>query len=130
MPALPPHRLLPLLGAALVLPILAAAPAGAQMSPNCRRNGQPAACAMTPGESDARRSVVTVVFADNSAWRLEKQEDRCRQGHPVISCPAVITGANGNGTPLSGRYRGIWYEGGYRHLWSAPGISIEYVFLD
>ena len=131
MPPLPRHRLIPALAAtALGLQGLAAAPANAQMSPNCQRNGKPAACALTPGESDANRSVATVVFADNSAWRLEKQENRCHQAPPVTTCPALITGANGNGTPLRGRYRGIWYEGGYRHLWSAPGISIEYVFLD
>jgi hypothetical protein len=41
-----------------------------------------------------------------------------------------MTGANGNGTPRRGSYTGTWYEGGYRHSWSAPGIRIEYVFVD
>jgi hypothetical protein len=37
---------------------------------------------------------------------------------------------NGNGTPLQGSYTGTGYEGGYRHSWRAPGIRIEYVFVD
>jgi hypothetical protein len=109
---------------------LGQAPLRAQLSPNCLRNGGAAACAVTPGESGPERSVVTVMFADHSAWRLEKDERRCVNRHPLSSCPAVITGANGNGTPLQGSYTGTWYEGGCRHSWRAPGIRIEYVFVD
>ena len=123
-----------LLLAAATLPAtliaLGGAPLRAQLSPNCQRNGVAAACAVTPGESGAERSVVTVMFADHSAWRLEKDESRCTNSHPVSSCPALMTGANGNGTPRRGSYTGTWYEGGYRHSWSAPGIRIEYVFVD
>lgn len=105
-------------------------PLRAQLSPNCQRNGIAVACALTPGESGPEHSVVTVMFADHSAWRLEKDERRCTNLHPVSTCRALITGANGNGTPLRGSYTGTWYEGGYRHQWSAPGIRIEYVFVD
>ena len=140
MPQLHRHALRPLaqatgLAAALVAGLAAGLPLDggplrAQLSPNCLRNGIAAACAVTPGESGPERSVVTVMFADHSAWRLEKDQRRCSPSHPVSTCPAVITGENGNGTPLHGSYTGTWYEGGYRHNWSAPGIRIEYVFLD
>lgn len=100
-------------------------PLRAQLSPNCLRNGKAAACAVTPGESGPERTVVTVVFADHSSWQLEKDERRCTNRHPVTTCPALITGANSNGAPLRGNYTGTWYEGGYRHNWSAPGIRID-----
>ncbi|MCS5699690.1 hypothetical protein NZK32_11635 [Cyanobium sp. FGCU-52] len=109
---------------------LGEAPLQAQLSPNCLRNGVAAACAVTPGDTGPERTVVTVMFADHSAWRLEKNERRCTNSHPVSACPALITGANGNGARLRGSYTGTWYEGGYRHQWSAPGIRIEYVFVD
>lgn len=126
----PMRHVVALLLAPAALIGLGEAPLRAQLSPNCLRNGVAAACAVTPGESGPERTVVTVVFADHSAWRLEKDERRCTHAHPLSTCPAVITGANGNGPSLRGTYTGTWYEGGYRHAWCAPGIRIDYFFLD
>jgi hypothetical protein len=74
---------------------LGQAPLRAQLSPNCLRNGGAAACAVTPGESGPERSVVTVMFADHSAWRLEKDERRCRAATPAPGTRAATatTGA-------------------------------------
>lgn len=65
-------RLAPLLASSALGALMGQAPLRAHLSPNCQRNGVAAACAIPPGESGPERSVVTVMFADHSAWRLEK----------------------------------------------------------
>lgn len=124
-------------------------PAWAQYSPNCLRNGKPLACALTPGPEQERPplpaagqgmakgrpsppapATLTVMYADHRAYRLVKEEVSCRQQGLVIECPATIIPDNGFGAPLKARYRGTAYEGGYRHEYRSPSLSITYVFVD
>jgi len=102
-------------------------PAWAQLSPNCLRNGQPLACAITPG---ADASTLTVMYADHAAYRLIKQEAGCRHRGAVSTCPATIVPRNGFGTPIPARYVGTAYEGGYRHAYSSREVAITYFFVD
>lgn len=116
----------------LGLLLAAVAPAQAQYSPNCRLNGQPVCCSLTPvaplraGEPEA----LTVVFADHRAIRLQQQPASCRNTGPLTRCEATLTPDNGMGTPLRGHYEGLAYEGGYRHRWIGRELSLEFVFLD
>lgn len=137
--------------AALVSLVNAAlpSPAWAQYSPNCLRNGKPLACALTPGPEQEQPplpaagrgtaesrpsppppSTLTVMYADHRAYRLVKEEVSCRQQGLVIDCPATIIPDNGYGAPFKARYRGTAYEGGYRHEYRSPSLSITYFFVD
>lgn len=125
------------MGVVLSLALLPATPpagssARAQYSPNCRYNGRPAACALTPGPEDAASGdeVVTVVYADHRAFRLQRRARACRQQGMRTTCPATVILDNGYGRSLSGRYEGTAYEGGYRHEYSVEGHRITYFFLD
>ncbi len=107
-------------------------PALAQYSPNCRLNGQPTCCAITPmaSQGSGEPEVFTVVFADHRAFRLQQHPQSCRREGAWTRCQATLTPDNGMGSPLRGRYEGLAYEGGYQHRWSGPGVSLEYGFLD
>ena len=127
-----------LLAALALLPLGAGLPPGgggtalAQYSPNCLYNGRPDPCAITPGPEDpaAGRSVVTVVYADHRAFRLERSTGDCRHEGPRTTCAVTLRADNGNGAPVVGRYEGTWYEGGHRHEVRAGGHRITYFFLD
>jgi len=125
------------------------APALAQFSPNCLRNGRPEACALTPAPEPAKAPAaagtrpsaglagavppagsLTVMYADHSAYRLIKDETLCRHRGMLSECPATIIPGNGYGSPIRARYRGTAYEGGYRHDYSSPGLTITFFFVD
>jgi hypothetical protein len=112
-------------------------PGWGQISPNCQLNGRPLACAITPGPDDPpaanglpTTSSLTVMYSDGQAFRLVKQEARCRQQGPRSLCPATITPRNGFGTAVAASYRGLAYEGGYRNEYDGGGIRIVYFFVD
>ena len=128
---------------------LGLAPARAQLSPNCLRNGKPLACAITPAPETEPRPVpnpanptktpagagtmatsLTVMFADHLAYRLIKEEGACHHRGRVSECPATIIPRNGFGTPIRGRYIGTAFEGGYRHEYRSAEVSITYFFVD
>lgn len=146
-------RRLPLRTAAAMAVVALVAPGGlspalAQFSPNCLRNGRPEACAITPAPEPAQAQAVagnrpsigqgraaqasslTVMYADHSAYRLIKDESLCRHRGMISECPATIIPSNGYGTPINARYRGTAYEGGYRHAYSSPGLTITFFFVD
>jgi hypothetical protein len=119
---------------ALALPPI---PGWGQISPNCQLNGKPLACAITPGPDGApaanglpTTSSLTVMYADGQAFRLLKQEARCRQRGLRNTCPATITPRNGFGSAVAATYRGLAYEGGYRNDYDGGGIRIVYFFVD
>ena len=106
-------------------------PCRAQYSPNCERDGQPAACAIThlDGVSDAHVQRSQVVFADHTVFNLERDEHTCHTQGPRTTCRATLTVLPG-GQPLPGLYHGAYYEGGYRHAYKAKGVSVVFTFLD
>jgi hypothetical protein len=60
--------------------------------------------------------------ADGQAFRLLKQEARCRQRGLRSDCPATITPRNGFASPVPAAYHGLGYAGGgYRHAYSGGG---------
>lgn len=120
------------LALALLSWLVSAAPAAAQYSPNCRLNGRPAACAITPiaEAASGAQTVEVVVFADHSAYRLERPRQGCQERWPRIVCPLTLIPDNGNGRPLQGTYQGTWREGSYEHDYRAPGVHITTYFLD
>ena len=112
-------------------------PGWGQISPNCQLNGRPLACAITPGPDGPpaanglpTSSSLTAMYADGQAFRLVKQEARCRQQGPRSLCPATITPRNGFGSAVAATYRGLAYEGGYRNEYNGGGIRIVYFFVD
>jgi hypothetical protein len=123
--------------AVLIALALTPHPGWGQLSPNCQLNGRPLACAITPGPDGPpaanglpTTSSLTVMYADGQAFRLVKQEASCRQRGLRSECPATITPSNGFGSAVSGTYRGLAYEGGYRNDYSGGGIRIVYFFVD
>jgi hypothetical protein len=112
-------------------------PGWGQISPNCQLNGKPLACAITPGPDGPpaanglpSTSSLTVMYADGQAFRLLKQEARCRQRGLRNTCPATITPRNGFGSAVAATYLGLAYEGGYRNDYEGGGIRIVYFFAD
>jgi len=107
------------------------APALAQYSPNCLKDGRKAYCALTIEAGSAKGSgAITVVFADHSAYRLVRDEASCRQQGPVNTCRATISPGNGQQPAQAASYVGTWYEGGYRHEYRNRSVAITYFFLD
>ena len=112
-------------------------PGWGQISPNCQLNGRPLACAITPGPDGPQAanglpttSSLTVMYSDGQAFRLVKQEARCRQQGPRSICPAQITPRNGFGSAVAGTYFGRADEGSYRNEYGGGGIRIVYFFVD
>lgn len=103
-------------------------PAGAQMSPNCERNGRRDYCAFTPAAGGTGSSG-WLVFADHRVYALELDLASCRERGPERICKAWIRVRPDN-RAIPATYRGTAYEGGYRHLYSAPGLRLSYGFLD
>ena len=105
----------------------------AQQSPNCLRNRKPDICAVTPmtAASNQRQTTERITFADHSVYEVVRDERSCkRESERIILCRATIRTPPGNPKPQRARYRGSAYEGGYRHDFSSPTISITYFILD
>ena len=106
-------------------------PAWAQYSPNCLKDGRKAFCALTmAAEPKAETSVITVVFADHSAYRLTRDLPSCRSSGAITRCRATISAANGQQPAQAATYMGTWYEGGYRHDYRSGQVGITFFFLD
>ena len=103
----------------------------AQYSPNCERNGRPAFCAYTPssGEQVGSTDAGRLVFADHTVYVLQRDEASCRDQGPMRQCRAWILTPTGR-DPIPATYRGVAYEGGYRHEYASPGLRLTYTFLD
>lgn len=128
-----PRRLRALLLGTVIAALAAGpGPAAAQYSPNCLKNGRKAFCALTVQNETAaaETSVITVVFADHSAYRLGRDTASCRTDGPVTTCRATISPANGQQPAQAASYVGTWYEGGYRHAYANRSVSITFFFLD
>ena len=110
------------------------APAHAQYSPNCQRNGSRDFCAFTPGSTSASPTPVQdvgwLVFADHSVYALQREEGSCRDTGVIRTCRAWIITPPGSDRAKEARYVGTAYEGGYRHDYLAPGLSLSFSFLD
>lgn len=130
------HRDHPLLAVALIALLASVsgaspAPAWAQYSPNCLKDGRKAFCALTmAADAKAETSVITVVFADHSAYRLTRDLPSCRSSGAITRCRATISAANGQQPAQGASYVGTWYEGGYRHEYRSGQVGITFFFLD
>ncbi len=118
-----------------VLALLLALPlaGGAQISPNCQRNGRHAYCAVTPQQDPGHANTVieVITFADHTMVEARRNEASCKPiGGRVISCKASLTLRPGSGQPISATYRGTAYEGGYTNTYVAKGLQLSYSVLD
>lgn len=107
--------------------------AGAQISPNCERNGRHAYCAVTPRQDPRLTGIVieVITFADHTMVEARRNEATCKAiAERVISCKASLTLRPGSGQPISATYRGTAYEGGYTNAYTARGLQISYSVLD
>jgi hypothetical protein len=107
-------------------------PVGAQISPNCERNGRRDSCAYTPtaSASSEHQEVGRIVFADHTVYEVMRNESSCKEKGNLRTCDARITTPPGNPRTIPAWYRGTAYEGGYRHEYVGQGIHITYWFLD
>ncbi len=84
-------RILPIAFAmAIVLPGLEA---GAQLSPNCERNGKRDYCAITPiaGATTEKRSFDMITFADHTVYEITRNLESCKKiSEKVQTCNAKI----------------------------------------
>lgn len=106
-------------------------PSQAQLSPRCERNGKLDYCAVTPSTNNGDPSAVreVVVFANGDTYRLSRSDSACKMMTPFVrACEAIIQPPSGG--PISARYVGTYYEGGYRHEYGAKNLKIVYFFLD
>jgi hypothetical protein len=123
-------RMFPRLAPFLALLMLAQAPAGAQLSPNCERNGRRDYCALSPiaGRPDQPFQEI-ITFADHSVYEVMRNEASCKNiTDKIRTCHAKIMIRPGQSMPAF--YRGTSYEGGYKNEYVGKGIHITYVYLD
>ena len=124
-------RILPIAFAvAIVLPGLKA---GAQLSPNCERNGKRDYCAITPvaGATNLKQSFDMIMFADNTVYEVSRNLDSCKKVAPNIeTCNAKIITPPGNPKPIPAFYRRTFYEGGVKQEYVGKGIRIMYIYVD
>lgn len=124
-------RILPIAFAmAIVLPGLKA---GAQLSPNCERNGKRDYCAITPvaGATNLKQSFDMIMFADNTVYEVSRNLESCKKVAPNIeTCNAKIITPPGNPKPIPAYYRRTFYEGGVKQEYVGKGIHIMYVYVD
>lgn len=106
------------------------APVQAQYSPNCERNGRRDACAFTAFAGGNSLDVGVLVFADHRVYGLQRDERSCRDRGPVRLCKAWILAPPGSSTPIPATYRGTAYEGGYRHDYLSPKLTLRFTYLD
>ena len=106
-------------------------PGWGQISPNCQLNGRPLACAITPGPDGPpaanglpSTSSLTAMYADGQAFRLVKQEARCRPQGPRSLCPDPLTPRHGCGSAVALPSRGPAYDGGTRHATARGSLSV------
>jgi hypothetical protein len=104
----------------------------AQVSPHCERNGRRDFCAYTPGADGAPGGLDAgrLVFADHTVYGLQRDDASCRDRGPVRLCKAWILSPPGSDHPIPATYRGIAYEGGYRHTYQSAHLQLTYTFLD
>jgi hypothetical protein len=106
---------------------------GAQISPNCQRNGRHAYCAVTPQQdpSPAGTVIEVITFADHTMVEARRDEGSCKPiAERVISCKASLTLRPGSGRPIRATYRGTAYDGGYTNAYTARGLQLSYSVLD
>jgi len=124
-------RILPIAFAmAIALPGLKA---GAQLSPNCERNGKRDYCAITPvaGATNLKQSFDMIMFADNIVYEVSRNLESCKKVAPNIeTCNAKIITPPGNPKPIPAFYRRTFYEGGVKQEYVGKGIHIMYVYVD
>jgi hypothetical protein len=130
-----PQRRLTPARAATVLALLVGLPlsAGAQISPNCQRNGRHAYCAVTPRQDQGQANTVieVITFADHTMVEARRNEGSCKPiAEHIISCKASLTVRPGSGQAISATYRGTSYEGGYTNTYVAKGLQLSYSVLD
>ena len=114
----------------LALTMVALAPAGAQLSPNCERNGRRDYCAVSPmnGIPD-KVSQAIITFADHSVYEVMRNEASCKNiTDKIRTCNAKIVIRPGQSVPAY--YRGTYYEGGYKNEYVGKGIHLTYFYLD
>jgi|688.fasta_scaffold00164_107 hypothetical protein len=114
----------------LALLMLAQAPAEAQLSPNCERNGRRDYCAVSPmASSPNQQSKEIITFADHSVYEVMRNEASCKNtADKIRTCHAKILVRPGESMPAF--YRGTYYEGGYKNEYVGKGIHITYFYLD
>jgi hypothetical protein len=115
---------------AIVLPGLKA---GAQLSPNCERNGKRDYCAITPvaGATNLKQAFDMIMFADNTVYEVLRNQDSCKKVAPNIeTCNAKIITPPGNPKSIPAFYRRTFYEGGVKQEYVGRGIHIMYVYVD
>ena len=127
----PMKRILPIAFAmAIALPGLKA---GAQLSPNCERNGKRDYCAITPvaGATNLKQSFDMIMFADNTVYEVSRNLESCKKVAPNIeTCNAKIITPPGNPKQIPAFYRRTFYEGGVKQEYVGKGIHIMYVYVD
>ena len=114
----------------IVLPGLKA---GAQLSPNCERNGKRDYCAITPvaGATNLKQAFDMIMFADNTVYEVLRNQDSCKKVAPNIeTCNAKIITPPGNPKSIPAFYRRTFYEGGVKQEYVGRGIHIMYVYVD
>lgn len=123
-------RMVPWLAPVLALSMLAQAPAGAQISPNCERNGRRDYCAVTPmGGTPDKVSQEIITFADHSVYEVMRNETSCKTiTDKIRTCHAKILERPGQSARAF--YRGTYYEGGYKNEYVGKGIHLTYFVLD
>ncbi|MEB3193605.1 MAG: hypothetical protein VKO19_00590 [Cyanobacteriota bacterium] len=114
----------------LALTMVALAPAGAQLSPNCERNGRRDYCAITPGANTPSHPAQEIItFADHSVYEVMRNEASCRNiTDKIRTCHAKIVSRPGQ--EIQAFYRGTSYEGGYKNEYVGKGIHLTYFYLD
>jgi hypothetical protein len=114
----------------LALTMLAQAPAEAQLSPNCERNGRRDYCAVSPmASSPNQQSKEIITFADHSVYEVMRNEASCKNiSNKIRTCHAKILVRPGES--IQAYYRGTYYEGGYKNEYVGKGIHITYFYLD
>ena len=105
---------------------------GAQLSPNCERNGRRDYCAITPvAATPDRKGHEIITFADHSVYEVMRNEASCKNiTDRIQTCNAWIISPTGNPQTIPAYYRGTYYEGGYKNEYVGKGIHITYVYLD
>lgn len=103
---------------------------GAQLSPNCERNGRRDYCAITPVAATPDRPGYDIItFADHSVYEVMRNEASCKNiTDRIRTCHAKIMVRPGQS--VAAFYRGTYYEGGYKNEFVGKGIHITYVYLD
>jgi hypothetical protein len=116
--------------ALLTLLTFSAPEVGAQLSPNCERNGRRDYCAITPvAATPDRQGYEIITFADHSVYEVMRNEASCKNiTDRIQTCNARILRRAGQS--VAAFYRGTYYEGGYKNEYVGKGIHITYVYLD